>query len=337
MATGPVPPTTRRHPVIIRSLRSGLAACLCAAATLASAQAWPDKPIRIVVPAPAGGSMDVIARVLADAMQSSLGQPMVVDNKPGGMGILGVHELLGAQRDGYTVMVHLNGVVSEIPHLAKLRFDPFKDIKPLAELARSGLLFVGSPQLPAKTLKELIAYVKANPGKVSVASYSTGTVSHTLGMEFNALAGLDMLHIGYKGAPPALQDVMAGHVPLMFDGPATSVPMAKAGKVKVFAVTSAERMPALPGVPTFAELGFPAMTQVIWVGLWVASDVPAPVQARLREAALKALQQPTVRERLTGLGMVPGLPASPDELARSLRVASERQAALLKSANFKPE
>ena len=143
--------------MIIRSVRAGLAACLCAAATLASAQAWPEKPIRIVVPAPAGGSMDVIARVLAEAMQPGLGQPLVVDNKPGGLGMLGVTDLLAAQHDGYTVMVHLNGAVSEIPHLAKPRFDPLKDIKPLVELARSGLLFVGGPQLPARTLKDVIA------------------------------------------------------------------------------------------------------------------------------------------------------------------------------------
>ena len=323
--------------MIIHSLRTGLAACLCATATLAAAQTWPDKPIRIVVPAPAGGSMDVIARTLGEAMQRDLGQPLIVDNKPGGMGMLGANEMLAAPHDGYTVMVHLNGVVSEIPYLGKPRFDPFKDIKPLAELARSGLLFVGGPQLPARTLKEVISYVKANPSKVSVASYSAGTVSHTLGAELNALAGLDMQHVGYKGSAPALQDVMGGHVPLMFDGPATSVPMAKAGKVKVFAVTSPERMPALPDVPTFAEQGFPGMTQVVWVGLWTASDVPAAVQARLRDAALKALQQPAVRERLAAQGMEPGQPATTDELAKSLREASERQGSLLKSINFKPE
>lgn len=321
----------------IRSLRASFAACLCAAATLASAQTWPDRPIRIVVPAPAGGSMDVIARVLGDAMQPSLGQPIVVDNKPGGMGMLGVNEMLAAPRDGYTVMAHLSGAVSEVPHMLKPRFDPFKDIKPIAQLASSGLLLVGGPQLEARTLKDVVAHVKANPGKVSIASYSTGTVSHTLGVELNALAGLDMQHVGYKGAPPALQDVMAGHIPLMFDGPGTSVPMVKAGKVKAFAVTTAQRMPALPDVPTFAEQGFPAMTQVIWVGLWVPSDVPAPVQARLRDAALKALQQPAVRERLTALGMEPGLPVTTEELTKSLRTASERQASTLKSINFKPE
>ena len=323
--------------MIVRSLRAALAACLCAAATVVAAQTWPEKPIRIVVPAPAGGSMDVIARILADAMQATLGQPMVVDNKAGGLGMLGVNDLLAAPHDGYTVMVHLNGAVSEIPHLMKPRFDAFKDIKPIAELARGGLLFVGGPQLKATSLKEVIAHTKANRGKVSVASYSAGTVSHTMGVELNALAGIDMQHVAYKGAPPALQDVMAGHVTLMFDGPATSVPMVKAGKVKAFAVTSAERMPALPDVPTFAEQGFPAMTQVIWVGLWVASDVPAPVQARLRDAAVKALQQPLVRGRLSVQGMQPGSPATPEELAKSLRVAYDRQGALLKSINFKAD
>ena len=162
--------------MFIKSLRAGLAACLCAVTTLAAAQTWPDRPIRIVVPAPPGGSIDMIARIMADAMQPDLGQPIIVDNKPGGLTMIGVNELLGAPRDGYTVMLHLNGAVSEIPHLIKPRFDPFKDIKPIAELARSGLLFVGGPQLPATTLKEVISYVKANPGKVSIASYSAGTV-----------------------------------------------------------------------------------------------------------------------------------------------------------------
>jgi tripartite-type tricarboxylate transporter receptor subunit TctC len=323
--------------MIIRSLRAALATCLCAAATFASAQAWPDKPIRIVVPAPAGGSMDVLARILSESMQPTLGQPIVIDNKPGGMGTLGVNEMLAAPHDGYTVMLHLNGVVSEIPYVSKPRYDPIKDFKPIAQLARSGLLLVGAPQLQARTLKEMIAYVKANPGKVSFASYGTGMVSHTLGVQLNALARLDMQHVGYKGSPPALQDVMGGHVPLMFDGPATSVPMVKAGKVKAFAVSSPQRMAALPDVPTFAEQGFPEMTQVPWIGLWVATDVPAAVQARLRDAALKALQQTAVRDRVVALGLEPGLASTPDELAASLRIEYERQGALLKSINFKPE
>lgn len=321
----------------IQTFRAAVGAFLCVAASIAAAQTWPNKPIRIVVPAPAGGAIDVIARIVGESMQAELSQPILVDNKPGGLGMLGVNEMLAAPRDGYTVMLHLNGVVSEIPHVSKSRYDPLKDIKPVAQLARSGLLFVGAPQLPVKTLKDVITYVKANSDKVSYASYSTGTMSHTLGIEFNAMAGIDMQHVGYKGSPPALQDVMGGHIPLMFDGPATSVPMIKAGKIKAFAVSTPERMPALPDVPTFAEQGFPSMTRVIWVGLWVPSDVPPYVQTRLRDAALKALQQPSVRERLTALGMDPGLTTSTDELAKSLRTDYERQGALLKSINFKPE
>lgn len=296
-----------------------------------------DKALRIVVAAPPGGTLDVVGRLLAEALQPALNQPVIVDNKPGAVGMLGVNELIAAPHDGQTVLVHISGIVSEIPHLAKPRYDPFKDIKPIAQLTRSGLVFVGAPQLPVATLKEAVAHVKANPGKISVASYTTGTISHTLGVEFNALAGIDMSHVGYKGSPPALQDVMGGHVQFMFDGPATSVPMIKAGKLKAFAVTTPQRMAPLPEVPTFEELGYPGMTAVAWVGLWVTPDVPAAAQVRLRELSLKAMQAPAMKERLAALGMEQGLAATSEDLAKNLRTAYERQGSLLKSINFKPE
>ncbi|HEV8691323.1 MAG TPA: tripartite tricarboxylate transporter substrate binding protein [Ideonella sp.] len=325
-------------------LSTRIAAATCRGLALAAlafvgghAGAQTDKPLRIVVPAPPGGTLDVVGRLLAESLQPALNQPVIVDNKPGAVGMLGVNELLAAPHDGQTVMVHISGIVSEIPHLAKPRYDAFRDIKPIAQLTRSGLVFVGSPSLQATTLKEAVAYVKANPGKVSVASYTTGTISHTLGVEFNGLAGLDMSHIGYKGSPPALQDVIGGHVQFMFDGPATSVPMIKAGKLKAYAVTTPQRLAALPDVPTFEEQGYPAMNAVAWVGLWVAPDVPAPVQAKLRELALKAMQAPAMKERLAALGMEPGLNATSEDLAKTLRVSYERQASLLKSINFKPE
>lgn len=322
----------------LTALVHGLAlAALALAGVSASAQTAPDKPLRIIVPAPPGGTLDVVGRLLAESLQPALNQPVIVDNKPGGVGMLGVGELLAAPHDGQTVMVHISGIVSEIPHLAKPRYDPFKDIKPVAQLTRSGLVFVGAPTVGASTLKEAVGYVKARPGQVSFASYTTGTISHTSGVEFNALAGLDMAHVGYKGSPPALQDVIGGHVQFMFDGPATSVPMIKAGKLKAYAVTTPQRLAALPDVPTFEEAGYPAMTAVAWVGLWVAPDVPAPVQARLREIALKAMQAPAMKDRLAALGMEPGTGASSEDLGRALRVAYERQASLLKSINFKPE
>ena len=173
-------------------------AALLATTPAALAQAWPSKPIRLVVVAPAGGSSDTVARTLADGLTPLLGQTVIVDNKPGGLGAIGAQDLLSSPHDGYTFLIAPNGLVSEIPHIVKPRFDPFKDVKPLAELSRSGLVMVGNAALPASNLKEVVAYVKANPGKLSYASYSTGTVSHTMGVELSKLAALDMTHVGYK-------------------------------------------------------------------------------------------------------------------------------------------
>jgi tripartite-type tricarboxylate transporter receptor subunit TctC len=188
----------------------------------------------------------------------------------------------------------------------KLKTDMAAEIKPLVEVARGGLVMVGNPSLPAKTLPEVIAYVKANPGKVNFASYTAGTMSHVMGLQLNKAAGIDMLHVGYKGATPALQDRMGGQVQLMFDGLATSIPLIKGGKIKAFAVSLPKRSPLLPEVPTFAELGYLQLEGVPWMGLWVKPDMPAALQVQIREAALKAVNQPALRERLVDVGFEPG-------------------------------
>jgi tripartite-type tricarboxylate transporter receptor subunit TctC len=325
-----------------KTSRRGFHAMAIACAALlgmsaATAQGFPDKPMRIIVGAPPGGTADVMARVIGEGMAALLGQPVIVDNKAGAIGILGLQELLKSPRDGHTLMLAANGIVSEVPHVIKMPVDPSKELRPLVELARSGLLMVGTPQVPAGDLNGVIAYAKANPGKVSFASYSTGTMSHTLGLELNKLAGLDMVHVPYRGSPPALNDVMAGLVPLMFDGPATSIPFIKAGKIKAFATTAPTRLAVLPDVATFAELGYKDMTEVLWMGLWATPDVPAAAQAKIRDAVLKVIQSPKVRERFAALGMEPGTGATPEEMSRTLRAASERQAATLKGIGFKPE
>jgi tripartite-type tricarboxylate transporter receptor subunit TctC len=303
----------------------------------AMAQNFPDKPIRIVVGWPAGGTADMIARLVGEGLVPLLGQPVIVDNKPGAAGTLGLHELLKSPRDGHTLMVGVSGMASEVPHIMKMSVDPLKELRPLVELARSGLLLVGTPQLPAQDLKGVLAYVKANPGKVSYASYGMGTMSHTLGMQLNKHEGVDMVHVAYRGSPPGLADVMSGSVPLMFDGPATSIPLIKGGKIRAIATTGPTRIAALPDVPTFAELGYKDMTEVLWMGLWTTPDVPEATQAKIRQAVLKVLQQPKVREQLVSFGMEPGAGTTPEEMGRSLRIASERQAAMLKSIGFKPE
>jgi tripartite-type tricarboxylate transporter receptor subunit TctC len=307
------------------------------AAPPAHAQAWPSKQIRIVVAGPAGATADIAARLLGDAMERELGRPVIVDPKPGAAGAIAVNELRAAPRDGHTVLVAVNSLVSEVPHIVRLKFDMATAIKPLAELARGGLVLVATPSLPASTLPALISYAKANPGKLSYASYSPGTMSHILGLQLNKAAGLDLVHAGYKGSTPALADVMGGHVPLMFDGMPTSVPLIKSGKVKAIAVSTPARSPLLPDVPTFTELGYPQLEAIAWMGLWVTPDVPAAVQARLREAALKVMAQPQMAEKLREIGFEPGQPRSSDDLARALRADYERVGAILKSINFKPE
>jgi tripartite-type tricarboxylate transporter receptor subunit TctC len=303
----------------------------------AAAQAFPAKPFRIVVGAPPGGTADLMARLLAEGLTAQFGQSVIVDNRPGAAGLLGVQELLKSPRDGYTLMVGVNGLVSEVPHAMKLPIDPMKELYPLVELGRSGLLFVGSPAVPASNLKEVVAHIKANPGKISYASYSPGSLSHTLGLAFNRIMGTDMTHVGYKGSPPALADVMAGHVSYMFDGPATSIPHIRSGKLKVFATSAPARISALPDVPTFAELGYGQLTETAWMGLWVTPDVPAPIQARLHEAVIKVMAQPAVQQKFRELGMDVAASPTPDELMLSLRIASKRQADILAAIGFKLE
>lgn len=322
---------------IWRSARDALAICagvlLCC--VQAHAQPWPTKTIRIIAAGTPGATADIVSRLLAEGLTKELGQPVIVEPKPGAAGSIAVNELLHSPHDGYTVLVAVNSVVSEIPHIVKLRIDMAKEIKPLAELTRSGLVMVGTPSFPATTLADVVAYVKANPGKVNYASYTAGTMSHIMGLQLNKVAAIDMTHVGYNGSTPALVDVMAGHVPLMFDGIATSLPLIKAGKIKAFAISSPTRAPALPDVPTFAELGYPQLGALAWMGLWVTPDVPAAVQVRLREATLKALALPHMRERLRDNGFEIGQPRTSDEMSKSLQADYERVGAMLKAIDFK--
>lgn len=312
-------------------------ACLLGMASAALAQAFPSKPVRIVIGAPPGGTSDVVARLLADGMNKEWGQAVIVDAKPGGAGTIGINELLSAAADGHTLMVGPSAAVTEIPHVIKVRYDPFKDLKPLVDLGGGGLVLVGTASLPAKNVAEVVSYAKANAGKVSYASYSAGTISHTMGLALNKAAGIDLNHVPYKGSPPALQDVMGGHVALMFDGPATSIPMIKGGKLKAIAISGPKRNPALPDVPTFAEQGYPSIDDVAMMVLWIKPDVPEAVQAKIRETALKVLAQASAKARLLEFGFDQGSGAAPDALTQALRTAYEKQGATLRALGVKPQ
>ena len=303
----------------------------------AMAQDWPSKPVRIVVGGPAGGTADALARLVAEGLGPALGKPVIVEAKPGAAGAIAVNDLLTSPHDGHTLLLIQGGIVSETPLAYKVVYDPFKSLKPLVQLSRQGLILVGNKQLPAQNLKELVTYMKGRKEAVNYASYAAGMRGHTSGVQLARLIGVEMNHVGYKGSPPALQDLMGGHVSLMFDGPATSLPLIKSGKIKAYAVNFPTRISALSDVPTFTELGYPALSDVGWMALWSTPDVPAAVQARVRELTLLAMKQPKVQERIKTLGMENGLPLSSEELSRDLRQAHERQGELLRTINYKPE
>lgn len=320
-----------------RALLAGGVFSLAGLSAQAQAPVWPARPVRLVVAGPAGGSADLLARLVAEPLARELGQPVIVDPKPGAAGAIAVGELLNAPRDGHTLLVGVNSLVSEIPHVVRLRWDMARELRPVAELARGGLVLVGHPSLPARDLKELVTYAKANPGRLNYASYSPGTLSHVLGLLLNQHAGTQLTHVGYKGSTPALADVMGNHVPLMFDGLATSLPLIKGGKIKPFAVSAPRRVPQLPEVPTFTELGYPQLEAVAWMGLWSTPDAPVAVQSRLRELVAKVLADPAMRARMLDTGFEAGLSRTQDEMYKGLRADYDRVGKVLASIGFRPE
>ncbi|AOZ08559.1 tripartite tricarboxylate transporter substrate binding protein [Cupriavidus malaysiensis] len=329
-------PILRRLAAPTLALALALGALAPAMRTAAAAE-WPARPLRILLGAPPGGTADIVARLYAVELQRALGQPVIVDYKPGAAGTIAVQTMLSAPRDGYTFLLIQKGIAAEVPHAIKVSYDPFKDIVPVAQLTRQGLMLVGNPGLPAKSLAELVAYIKANPGKLDYANFGIGLRGQTIGVQFNRLAGLQTGSVNYKGSPPALQDIMGGQVALMFDGPASSLPLIKGGRLRAFAIAFPKRIAALPDVPTFAELGYPELNEVGWMGLWAASGVPPAIVAKVREAAIQAMQSRGLQKKLEELGMEAGTPVATEALARDVRESYERQGALLRSIGFTPQ
>ncbi len=299
------------------------------------AMAWTDKPVKLLVPAPAGGTMDVVARVIAQQLSADIGQPVVVDNRPGAGGAIAVQALLQAPADGLTLMVTADNILTEIPHVMKMPYDPLKDIKPIATVARAGMVLVGAPNLTADNIKAVVAYVMANPGKVSFASYSAGTTSHYAGMILNQKEGLDMQHVPFAGSPPALQQVMGGQIQLMFDGIVTSMPQIKAGKLKAYGVAGKARSAHLPDVPTLTELGYPELVFGNWLGVIASNALPADITTKVNAAILKAADAPAIKGRLNAVGFEPNTAATSAELSQGLKADYERNGSIVKRFDIK--
>jgi tripartite-type tricarboxylate transporter receptor subunit TctC len=320
---------------ITRRTARPLLAAVLALCVGSQALAWTSKPVRMLVPAPAGGTMDIVARILADQISNDIGQPVIVDNKPGAGGAIAVQAMLAAPADGQTIMVTASNVLTEIPHVLKTSFDPLKDVKPVATVASASLVLVGAPDLPAGNVKELLGYLKSKPGTLSFASFSAGTSSHYAGMILNQKAGVDLQHIPFAGSPPALAQVMGNQIPLMFDGMPTSLPLIKAGKLKVYGVATKTRSSHLPQVPTLGEEGLSELDFTNWVGVVVASSVNADTTDRINAAVLKAAEAPKVKNRLVAAGFEPNVPSSAAQLQQSVRNDFERNAAIVKSFNIR--
>lgn len=314
-------------------LRRLAAAALVALAL--PALAWTDKPVKLLVPAPAGGTMDVIARLVAEQLAADIGQPVVVDNKPGAGGGIAVQAMLAAPADGQTVMMTASNVLTEIPQVMKTGFDPLVDVKPIAVVARASMVLVGSPNLPAKDFKSLVAYLKANPGKMSFASYSAGTSSHYAGMILNRKAGLDLQHVPFPGSPPALTQVMGGQIPIMFDGIVTSKAMIAAGRLQAYGVASKTRSQHLPNVPTFAELGMPEIDVSNWLGVVASAKLPYALTEKIHEAVVKSATNPKLRDRMIAVGFEPAGEQGAQMLGRDMKADFERNAVIVKTYDIK--
>jgi len=275
-------------------------------AALAHAQDWPSKPIKWIVPFAPGGTTDILARTVGEKLTTALGQPVIIENKPGAGGGVGADFTAKAAPDGYTIM---GGTISTHAINAslynKLPYDPVKDFVAITLIARVPNMLVVNPSIPANNVKELIALLKANPGKYSFASSGNGTSQHLSGELFKTMAGVDMQHIPYKGSPPALQDVMGGQVAMTFDNITTAWPLAKGGKLRALAVTTAVRSDVAPEVPTLAESGLPGFEVGSWQGVFAPAATPPEIVKRLNAEIVKILKLPDVNEKLVGLGAQP--------------------------------
>ncbi|MGE0311214.1 MAG: Bug family tripartite tricarboxylate transporter substrate binding protein [Lautropia sp.] len=325
---------TRRKSLatVLGALALGLAA---GATATPAAAAWPERPIRIVVPFAAGGSTDVVARALAKELADALNQSVIVENKAGAGGNIGADAVAKAAPDGYTILMVSGSIVTVNPHMyAKMPFDAKKDLIGVTNVASGPQVLVVNKDIPAKDVKELIALVKADPKKFNFGSAGVGTQVHMAGESFVDAAGIAPTHVPYKGEGPAYPDIVGGAIQFMVGNIAAAAPFVSNGRLKALGVTSAKRSPLLPDVPTIAESGLPGFENTSWFGLMVPAGTPAPIIARIHEATVAVLGKPALKERLTAAGME-GVGNTPAEFAAAIEAESQRWAKVVKNRGLK--
>jgi tripartite-type tricarboxylate transporter receptor subunit TctC len=320
----------------MESIAPLLAALAAAFAFTASAQDYPNKPVKVVVPTPPGGSVDGVARIVTAKMSELIGRAIPIENKGGASTTLGADLVAKSAPDGYTL--YINASIHSInPYVLKsLPYDAVKDFTPIAELARGPLLFTVHPSVPAKTVKEFIAVVKADPKKYNFATTGFGSAGHLAIALFRARAGLDVPIILYKGGGPAIQDMIGGQVQALIDPALSSGPQVKSGRLRPLAITSTRRSTVFPDIPTVIEAGMPELEFYSWYGLWGPANLPPAIVAKLEDAAIKAVQSPEVREKLIGLGFEPtGHTAT--EFSKFITSEVAKYLRIIKEASIQPE
>jgi tripartite-type tricarboxylate transporter receptor subunit TctC len=319
------------------SVRIALAVMLAAACAAANAQAWPSKPVRIIVPFTAGGFVDSSVRGMAERLGARLGQPVVIENRTGAAGNIGAELVAKSAPDGYTLLAAYDGPIVINPHIyAKPGFDPVRDFAPVTKLGDAGVLIVSHPSVPVKDLRELIALAKAKPGSLQFGSAGTGSSAHLACEMLNQRAGIQLVHVPYKGGSQAIADVVGGQIPLACTAVAGAQQFMKSGRLRGIGLSSASRVSSAPDVPTFVESGVPDVVVDSWVGLLAPAGTPRPVIERLQTETAAVLQLPEVRERYAVLGVEP-VGNKPEEYGAQIRADLARWAPVVKQANVRIE
>jgi tripartite-type tricarboxylate transporter receptor subunit TctC len=319
-----------------RLFRPALLALACLSLP-ALAQTWPARQVRIVLPFGAGGSTDAIARTLGQKFSEAFGQPVVIDNRPGAAGAIATDHVAKSAPDGYTLLMATTSTHSVLPVLKpQLPYDPARDFALIGMVARAPNVLIVSPTVPAANVRELIALAKAKPGSHTFASSGTGTITHLIGELFNASAGIKAVHAPYKTGVQAVPDVVSGQVAWLFDSIVWSLPQIRAGKLKGLAVTSRERSPLAPDLPTVAEAGLPGFEGVTWFGLVAPAAVPKEVAGKLNAELNRLLQTPDMRDKLAAQG-AEAAPGSPEDFARVVREDAARWGKVIRDAGVKVE
>ncbi|HEV2976540.1 MAG TPA: tripartite tricarboxylate transporter substrate binding protein [Casimicrobiaceae bacterium] len=315
--------------------RAALFVLLALSAAAAAAQPYPSKPIRLVVPFPAGGTTDILAREVGQRLSLSLGQPVVIDNRPGAAGNIGSELVAKSAPDGYTLLMATVGTHAINPNLyARIPYDHVKDFAPVVLVAGVPNVLEVTPSLPVHSVADLIKLAKEKPGQINFASSGSGTSIHLSGELFKTMAGVDMTHVPYKGSAPAITDLIGGQVQVMFDNLPSSLQQIKAGKLRAIAVTSAQRAPALPDIPTIAESGLPGFEATSWFGIVAPAGTPPTIIARINADVNQWLQSPEAKEKLLAQGAV-AAGGSPEQFAAYIHTETEKWARVVKASGAK--